>query len=149
MPRPLRLNRPRAALLAGCASIGTMSALDILWLVIRNFPVYPVLGVLTYVVLNDAYRGPLAAFPRPKMAALTRWYATWVEVVRGTSWTAHLRELHGVYGGLVCQRRASERRLIGARTCGAGWPEGGREAGNLGGAGLTGTVALRSAAGVQ
>jgi len=133
-----------------------MSALDILWPVIRNFTIYPVLGVLTYVVLNDAYKavddaycGPLAAFPGPKMAALTRWYATWVEVVRGTSWTAHLRELHGIYGGLVCQRRARERGLIGARTCGAGWPEGGREAGIRGGAGLTGTVALRAAAGVQ
>ncbi|KFY08259.1 hypothetical protein V492_06393 [Pseudogymnoascus sp. VKM F-4246] len=82
----------------------------------RNFPIYPALGILTYLLCNGiykalkgAYSGPLSAFPGPDGAALTRWYKTYIELYKKTSWTAHLRELHKVYGeALLLMLRAAE-----------------------------------------
>ncbi|KFZ13430.1 hypothetical protein V502_06619 [Pseudogymnoascus sp. VKM F-4520 (FW-2644)] len=82
-----------------------MSLPETLWFIARNFPIYPTLGILTYIVFNGiyksikgAYSGPLAAFPGPDFAAMTGWYKAYIELYQKRSWTAHLRELHKVYG---------------------------------------------------
>jgi hypothetical protein len=82
-----------------------MSLPQTLWFIARNFPIYPTLGILTYLIINGiyksfkgAYSGPLAAFPGPDGAAMTSWYKAYIELYRGRSWTEHLRELHKVYG---------------------------------------------------
>lgn len=82
-----------------------MSLPETLSFIARNFPIYPTLGILTYIVFNGvyksikgAYSGPLATFPGPDFAAMTGWYKTYIELYQKRSWTAHLRELHKVYG---------------------------------------------------
>lgn len=82
-----------------------MSLPQTLWFIARNFPIYPTLGILTYLLFNGiyksikgAYSGPLSAFPGPHFAAMTGWYKAYIELYQKRSWTAHLRELHKVYG---------------------------------------------------
>lgn len=82
-----------------------MSLPETLWFIARNFPIYPTLGILTYVLFNGiyksikgAYSGPLSAFPGPDFAAMTVWYKTYIELYQKRSWTTHLRELHKIYG---------------------------------------------------
>lgn len=95
-----------------------MGAVHPLWAIVQNFPIYPALGVLTYFVLNsvyksvtNSYKGPLAEFPGPRIAALTGWYKAWIEVYQKKSWTTHLRELHKVYGEIPTSNLRKTRNL--------------------------------------
>lgn len=63
------------------------------------------LGILLIWLSQKASTGafnlfyhPLAAFPGPKVAALTAWYKTYQEVFLGRSWIDVLHELHQKYG---------------------------------------------------
>lgn len=103
-----------------------MSLPETLWFIARNFPFYPTLGILTYIVFNGiyksikgAYSGPLAAFPGPDFAAMTGWYKAYIELYQKRSWTAHLRELHKVYGEAPMPIAAEDIALICHRTCGS------------------------------
>lgn len=44
------------------------------------------------------YLHPLAQFPGPKLAALSRWYEFYYEVIRKGNFTFHLPDLHRKYG---------------------------------------------------
>jgi hypothetical protein len=109
-----------------------MSVAQSLWFILQNFPIYPTLGILTYLVVNDvyksikgAYSGPLAAFPGPDIAAMTGWYKTYIEVYQKWSWTVHLRMLHKIYGETPQPISAENTALTLHRTCGSRWTERG------------------------
>ena len=58
------------------------------------------LGILyvAYIVLDHLYLSPLAKFPGPKLAALTFWYETYYDVLKGGCCVWKLTELHEKYG---------------------------------------------------
>jgi len=54
-----------------------------------------------YVVYGAVYRlyfSPLAKFPGPRIAALTRLYELYYEIVKGGQYTFKIGELHEKYG---------------------------------------------------
>ena len=56
---------------------------------------------LAYLVILAVYRlvfHPLARFPGPKIAALTRWYEFYYDVVLQGQYNFKIRELHAQYG---------------------------------------------------
>ncbi|KAI1392440.1 trichodiene oxygenase [Hypoxylon trugodes] len=44
---------------------------------------------------------PLAGFPGPKLAAVSRWYEAYYDVVLGGKYTAKIAELHKIYGPII------------------------------------------------
>jgi hypothetical protein len=69
------------------SSISLPSACFLLWLV--------------YIVTLAIYRlylSPLAKFPGPKLAALSKYYEFYYEVVKRGQFTFHIQELHKKYG---------------------------------------------------
>ena len=60
---------------------------------------------VTYGVGLAIYRlwlCPIAKFPGPKLAALTKWYEFYYEVVRNGQFTFHIQDLHKQYGIVHC-----------------------------------------------
>lgn len=53
---------------------------------------------LVGLVVYRLYLSPLAAFPGPKFAAVSKWYEFYYEVVKRGQFTFHLNELHDRYG---------------------------------------------------
>jgi len=54
-----------------------------------------------YVIYGAVYRlyfSPLAKFPGPRLAALTRLYELYYEIVKGGQYTFKIGELHEKYG---------------------------------------------------
>ena len=47
------------------------------------------------------YLHPLANFPGPKLAALTKYYEVYYEVVLRGQFSAHIQDLHAEYGPIV------------------------------------------------
>lgn len=45
---------------------------------------------------------PLARFPGPRLAAITRWYEGYYDVVQNGQYTFKIRELHQKYGEMIC-----------------------------------------------
>jgi hypothetical protein len=57
------------------------------------------LGVyIVGLALYRLYFSPIAKFPGPKLAALSRWYEFYYEVVRKGQFTFRIQELHKQYG---------------------------------------------------
>lgn len=60
------------------------------------------LGVVAIAVaastIYSIYVGPLAKFPGPKLAAATRWYEFYYDVILKGRYTWKIRELHREYG---------------------------------------------------
>ncbi|KAI1325095.1 trichodiene oxygenase [Xylariaceae sp. FL0255] len=57
-----------------------------------------------YLVTVAIYRlffHPLSGFPGPKLAAITRWYEAYYDVVKGGQYTFKIAELHRVYGPII------------------------------------------------
>ena len=48
--------------------------------------------------IYSVYLGPLASFPGPKLAAATRWYECYYDVILGGQYTFKIKELHQKYG---------------------------------------------------
>ena len=48
--------------------------------------------------IYSVYLGPLASFPGPKLAAATRWYECYYDVILGGQYTFKIKELHRKYG---------------------------------------------------
>lgn len=61
--------------------------------VLASLVVY--LGSLAFYRL---FLDPLAKFPGPKLAALTRWYEGYYDVIRNGQYTFKIAELHKTYG---------------------------------------------------
>lgn len=58
-------------------------------------------GFLTYLCSLAIYRlyfSPIAKFPGPKLAALSRWYEFYYEVILRGQFTFHISALHKKYG---------------------------------------------------
>ena len=60
-----------------------------------------VLGLVIYRL----YFHPLAKFPGPKYAAISRWHEYYHEVVRKGQFTFEIQEYHRKYGALKCSCR--------------------------------------------
>lgn len=55
---------------------------------------------IVYLAIYRLYLHPLADFPGPKLAALSKWYEFYYEVVLVGQFTFHIQELHKKYGKL-------------------------------------------------
>jgi len=67
-------------------------------LTIVAIPVVTVLLAVLYTALYRLYASPLAAFPGPKIAALTRVYQFYFDVVKVGRFPWELMRLHAKYG---------------------------------------------------
>jgi hypothetical protein len=75
--------------------------------------VLPLTLLIGYIVLIATYRlyfHPLAKFPGPKLAALTKWYEFYYDVVRKGQFTFKTQALHQQYG-LISSRATSRKRI--------------------------------------
>ena len=53
---------------------------------------------LAGLAIYRLYLSPIAKFPGPKLAALSRWYEFYYEIPLRGQYSAHLQELHKIYG---------------------------------------------------
>lgn len=81
---------------------------------VANLLSYPlttlVAAYLVYLlglVLYRLYFHPLARFPGPKYAAISRWHEFYYEVVKKGQFTFKVQELHKQYGLSSCHARMS------------------------------------------
>ncbi len=51
-----------------------------------------------FLVVGRLYLSPLAAYPGPKLAALTNWYEFYYDVIQQGQFTWKIQELHKQYG---------------------------------------------------
>jgi hypothetical protein len=59
------------------------------------------ISYISYLVALAIYRlylSPVAKFPGPKFAALTKWYEFYYDVVLRGKFSDHITELHKIYG---------------------------------------------------
>ncbi|EEH43171.2 uncharacterized protein PADG_07991 [Paracoccidioides brasiliensis Pb18] len=56
---------------------------------------------LAYLAIYRLYVSPLAGFPGPKLAALTRWYEAYYEIVLLGQFSRKIDELHDTYGPII------------------------------------------------
>ncbi len=64
---------------------------------------FGLLATIIYCLAVTFYRlflHPIARFPGPKSAALTRWYEFYYEIVQQGQMTFHIQDLHKKYGRL-------------------------------------------------
>lgn len=67
---------------------------------------------VVYVVGLGIYRlffHPIARFPGPKLAAVTRWYEFYYEIVKKGNFTFHIQDLHKKYGIIGGSMRDASR----------------------------------------
>lgn len=57
-----------------------------------------VVVLLGSLVFYRLFQHPLARYPGPKLAAITRWYEGYYDVIQNGQYTFKLRELHDKYG---------------------------------------------------
>lgn len=75
------------------------------------------LTFIIYLASLAVYRlflHPLAKFPGPKLAALTRYYEAYYDVVQNGQYTFKIAELHREYGTLSSDSSILNRVLIAA-----------------------------------
>jgi hypothetical protein len=62
--------------------------------------IIPLLTLVVFIVYR-LYLHPLAKYPGPKLAALTRWYCAWFDLIEGGTLLQHSNSLHEIYGNVV------------------------------------------------
>lgn len=65
---------------------------------------------ILYIVGRAVYRlylSPIAKFPGPKLAAVSRWYEFYYEVVLRGQYTFHIQDLHKKYGKTLGEESVS------------------------------------------
>lgn len=55
-------------------------------------------GLIVYRLVYNVFFHPLRSYPGPMPAKATTWWKTYIEVVKGESWTDVLIRLHKQYG---------------------------------------------------
>ena len=73
-----------------------------------------VAGYYVWVTFYRLYLHPLAHFPGPKLAAISRWYEAYYDVVQGGQYTFKIAELHKEYGTSPPRRLTLPRSHFGA-----------------------------------
>ncbi|KAL9622226.1 MAG: hypothetical protein Q9160_003409 [Pyrenula sp. 1 TL-2023] len=53
------------------------------------------------IVFYRLFLDPLVRFPGPKLAAISRWYEAYYDVVLGGQYTTKIAEVHGIYGPII------------------------------------------------
>jgi hypothetical protein len=71
----------------------SLSREDLLVAAFLSFTTY-----LACLAIYRLYLSPIAKFPGPKLAALTKWYEFYYEVVLRGKYSDHITELHKTYG---------------------------------------------------
>lgn len=77
--------------------------------VAKSLPASPFLAILAFGALSTiiycislvVYRlflHPIAHFPGPRLAGLTRWYEFYFEIIQKGQMTFHIQDLHKKYG---------------------------------------------------
>jgi hypothetical protein len=56
---------------------------------------------LLVFVFHRLYLYPVAKFQGPKLAALTRYYTAWCDVVKSGTFLRHVNVLHDIYGDVI------------------------------------------------
>ncbi|KAL2072092.1 hypothetical protein VTL71DRAFT_11435 [Oculimacula yallundae] len=90
---------PRVPFLA-MATMELDSSKDLLW----NLTLALFYGSIIYSIaltFNRLILSPLAAFPGPKLAALTNWYEFYYDVILQGKFTIKIQELHKKYGPII------------------------------------------------
>lgn len=77
--------------------VGQVSAImtQALWTLVLVWPLY--------LITRSMYRlyfSPLSHIPGPRLAALTRWYEAYYEIVLNGQYSFHIDELHDKYGNI-------------------------------------------------
>lgn len=70
-------------------------------------------SILLYFASLLVYRlflHPLAKFPGPKLAAITRYYEGYYDVVQNGQYTFRIAEMHKQYGNLSTSRHSTARQ---------------------------------------
>lgn len=75
--------------------IGQMSPIltQALWTAILVWPLY-----LVTLSMYRLYFSPLSHIPGPRLAALTKWYEAYYEIVLSGQYSFHIDKLHDEYG---------------------------------------------------
>ncbi|KAI0154616.1 cytochrome P450, partial [Xylariaceae sp. FL1272] len=82
----------------------TISEMDVLNSLVATWPRALATAVVTYYSGLAVYRlffHPLAHFPGPKLAAISRWYEAYYDVVKDGQYTFKIKELHKKYGPII------------------------------------------------
>ncbi len=68
-------------------STGVLGALFLIWI-----------AYLVAIAIHRLYFSPIAKFPGPKLAALTKWYEFYYDVVLQGQFTFRIQTMHKKYG---------------------------------------------------
>lgn len=83
-----------------------------------SLPLLAIFAGLGYIVCLGIYRlylHPLAKFRGPRLAALTKWYEAYYEIVLKGQFTFHIENLHRKYGKHeyhVLQKKGTMLKLL-------------------------------------
>lgn len=61
-----------------------------------------VIALLGGLVFHRLFLHPLSRYPGPKLAAITRWYEGYYDVIKNGQYTFKIKELHRKYGETFC-----------------------------------------------
>jgi hypothetical protein len=77
-----------------------MSATNVISLLSWGNVVGAIVAYYGTLVFYRLFLHPLARFPGPRLAAISRWYEGYYDVVQRGQYTLKIAELHKKYGGL-------------------------------------------------
>ncbi|KAF2704078.1 trichodiene oxygenase [Pleomassaria siparia CBS 279.74] len=68
-----------------------------------NWPIFVGAAIAYYCTLAfyRLFLHPLARFPGPRIAAVSRWYEGYYDVILGGQYTSKIQELHTIYGPII------------------------------------------------
>lgn len=61
-----------------------------------------VIALLGSLVFHRLFLHPLSRYPGPKLAAITRWYEGYYDVIKNGQYTFKIKEIHQKYGETFC-----------------------------------------------